>query len=455
MLSGYWTLSTARCISGFFASPSRGEGRTPLAWTAPPGPSNKHRGGPSHMAFGVGVPDALSADASSCGREHPHLTRHDELVHPMEDWATQLMTRLPPPSPCRRHAFGMRGRRASRNRRNQLRSYWSFLKRGRLAFVLAVVTIAGISNSATAQSKKETAPQATAQPSPAKPKVPAGSDPGGVAVAIIGSGVNYTLPQIANRLARDGEGDIIGLDFIDRDNRPFDVAGPDATADGIRPYGTTLASVVLYGAPRVNNNAMPARLVPVRLPTGDPRALGGATAFIASTRARIALVAFTSPNRGDWEAFEQVAKTAPNILFVFLAGDTGQDLDKQPLYPASLQLPNAIVVTSADGDGRLAPEANRGPGSVDVAAIAIEPAALSFEGSRVEVRGSNYAAARVAGLAAALLAQYPKLSTVRLKEAVLRNASPIPSETLPSTRHGAILLTGEHIIFRFGDPHKF
>ena len=37
-----------------------------------------------------------------------------------------------------------------------------------------------------------------------KPKVPPGRDPGGVAIAVIGSGVDYTLTNIARRLARDG-----------------------------------------------------------------------------------------------------------------------------------------------------------------------------------------------------------------------------------------------------------
>ena len=35
------------------------------------------------------------------------------------------------------------------------------------------------------------------------------------------TGIDYTLPQIAQRLARDGEGELIGLDLVDNDNRPF------------------------------------------------------------------------------------------------------------------------------------------------------------------------------------------------------------------------------------------
>ena len=56
----------------------------------------------------------------------------------------------------------------------------------------------------------------------AKPSVPSGRDPGGVAIALIGTGIDYTLPLLARRLARDGEGELIGWDLEDKDRKPFD-----------------------------------------------------------------------------------------------------------------------------------------------------------------------------------------------------------------------------------------
>ena len=46
---------------------------------------------------------------------------------------------------------------------------------------------------------------ATAVAAP-KPKVPAGLDPGGVTVAVIGGGVDYRSPNFARSRARCGEG---------------------------------------------------------------------------------------------------------------------------------------------------------------------------------------------------------------------------------------------------------
>ena len=77
-----------------------------------------------------------------------------------------------------------------------------------------------------------------------KPPVPAGTDPGGVKIAIIGAGVDYTQPGIAVRLARDGEGEIIGWDFIDDDRRPF-ASGRVDTSQILLSEGQSASLVVI------------------------------------------------------------------------------------------------------------------------------------------------------------------------------------------------------------------
>src|SRR5262245_64323105 len=92
---------------------------------------------------------------------------------------------------------------------------------------------------------------ARAQAQAKKPPLPPGRDPGGVAVALIASGVDYTLPEVARGLARDGEGDLIGFDSLDNDNRPFGDGG-----------GTRVAVALL-------DKATGARLAPVRATLQD------------------------------------------------------------------------------------------------------------------------------------------------------------------------------------------
>jgi hypothetical protein len=141
---------------------------------------------------------------------------------------------------------------------------------------------------------------AQAQTPGSKPKVPPGVDPGGVAIAIIGSGLDYTDPEIAPRLARDGEGEIIGWDLVDGDNRPYLHAG----------VGTHLAKVLLstYGH---------ARLVPVRTASFDPTAVSQAIGFVMRTPARIVALPVMSAQAHDW--LRQRAERTGQMFFVVAA----------------------------------------------------------------------------------------------------------------------------------------
>ena len=60
-----------------------------------------------------------------------------------------------------------------------------------------------------------------------------------------------------------------------------------------------------------------------------------------------------SYSRDDWICFYDRAKKHPNILFVISAGNDGFDIDSNPVFPASLDLENMVVVTSSDQFGRL------------------------------------------------------------------------------------------------------
>ena len=60
------------------------------------------------------------------------------------------------------------------------------------------------------------------------PPVPAGVHPDGAeTVALIGSGIDYTDPDLLPHLARDGEGFLLAYDFVDEDTEPF----PDASME--------------------------------------------------------------------------------------------------------------------------------------------------------------------------------------------------------------------------------
>jgi hypothetical protein len=151
-----------------------------------------------------------------------------------------------------------------------------------------------------------------------KPPVPPGRDPGGVAVAVLSSGIDYTHPQMAERLARDGEGELIGWDVEDRDRQPF--------GDG----RGTAAALALLGPGDV-------RLVAVRVNPADPISLGRAIAFVAQTPARVAALAASSLAGDGWEPLRQAAAHFKAVLIIVPAQGAA-------MPPALLALDNVLGV---------------------------------------------------------------------------------------------------------------
>lgn len=251
---------------------------------------------------------------------------------------------------------------------------------------------------------------------PLNPPLSPGDDPGGVTIAHVDSGVNYLLPEIAPRLARDGEGAGLGYDYWDMDPRPFDGDTGRSPFFPIR-HGTPVASLLAKEAPR-------SRLIPYRYPRPDMTRMGDLIAAAAAGGASIVAMPLGSTRRADWTAFEQAAVAHPELLFVVSAGNDGRDIDGRPLYPASLPLENMIVVTSADAFGRLASGSNWGAVSVDLMVPAEKLEVIDFRGARGISSGASYAVPRVAALAARLKAANPTWTAAELKRAIFARAAP-------------------------------
>ena len=169
-----------------------------------------------------------------------------------------------------------------------------------------------------------------------KPKLPAGLDPGGVAIAILSTGIDYRATDIAQRLARDGEGDLIGWDLVDRDNRPFNAAAAETP---LALGGDADALVRAMGQPG-------RRVVPVRIDVRDPVSLAKAASFVAQTPARVVVVPMWTSNADQWASFGMAIKAFPDLLFIVAAGDEGRDIDREPVWPAAFGQGNVLVVSA-------------------------------------------------------------------------------------------------------------
>ena len=248
---------------------------------------------------------------------------------------------------------------------------------------------------------------------------PEGRDSGGVRVALVDSGLAYDLPLFRDRLARNGEGEPLGYDYWDLDPWPYD---GDTSRGPFLPirHGTAVASVLAREAPE-------AALIPFRYPRPDMTRMAALVRRAAEAGARVLAMPLGSRNPEDWRGFES-ALGRHDILAVVSAGNNGRDIDRNPVYPASSALENILVVTSADGFGRLARGSNWGRNSVDVMLPAENLKIVDFRGASGAASGSSYAVPRLAALAARLLAREPGLTAARLKARILARATPSPYE---------------------------
>ncbi len=248
------------------------------------------------------------------------------------------------------------------------------------------------------------------------PQVPAGADPTGIPVGLVDTGVNYLLPEIAVRLARDASGRILGYDFWDLDGRPFDVS---LAADPFFPdhHGTETASLLLEEAPV-------AKLIPYRYPRSDMSRMTALVEDAARHGIRVMNLSLASADREEWHAIIEAARAHSEMLFVAAAGNFGHNIELRPAYPASAGLANMVVVTSATVDGHLTLGVNWGPSAVDLMVPGENVVVRDFDGRRRRVSGSSYAAARVSALAACLLAGNPEWTTAELMSAMFAGARP-------------------------------
>lgn len=230
----------------------------------------------------------------------------------------------------------------------------------------------------------------TAPASAADPRVPAGTDPGGIAIALVGDGIDYTDPEIAPRLARDGEGELIGWDFVDNDRFPY----APQTKSPSAPNGTALAR-------RLIKVYRQSRLVPVRVPSMEPAVLANVIQLLARTPARIVAMPAWGDDRAKWEPFRQAAAQASGLLLVVAGGDAGTLGGHAPAWPAAFRLDNVVAASPAAFHPGLAgsPTATGAAAAVDAWVVA--PGASMFPSlagkSALEL---DEAVALAAGLAA-------------------------------------------------------
>ena len=196
-------------------------------------------------------------------------------------------------------------------------------------------------------------------------------------LAIADTGVNYLLPEIQPHIARTANGNLLGYDFWDMDERPFD---SDPRQNPYYPFhhGTTVFSVLAAEAP------------------GEA----------------IAVYRFPAINMCRYkELINHAVNAGVRVMNISMGSN---NIDEHPVYPAALSLDNLFVVSSSDHFGRPGAASNTGSQHVDIFVPAEQVSVTDHRGVRTTTGGTSYAAPRVAALAVRYLRANPDADTQQI-----------------------------------------
>ncbi len=293
-----------------------------------------------------------------------------------------------------------------------------------------------------------------------------------IIVAVIDTGVDYThedlLPNMwrnkneipNNGIDDDKNGfidDVIGWDFLDNDNKPYDLASTNIgdLMNGANPgHGTHCAGNVGAkggngkGISGMNPNAQIMAMRFIGDKGGTTTGAIGAIRYAVDNGAKVLSNSWGSEGEDPAEAADNLALQEAiqyamdkNVLFIAAAANSGNDNDGDPkkaAFPASYPHDNIISVAAIDSANGLASFSNYGAKSVDIGAPGVKIFSTTvgnhYSDTVIELLGANWdgtsmACPHVAGAAALYWSAHPEKNWKQVKDAILTSAKPIPSLT--------------------------
>ena len=275
-----------------------------------------------------------------------------------------------------------------------------------------------------------------------------GSD--SVVVAVVDTGIDYNHPDLAaniwnnideipsNGIDDDGNGyidDIRGWNFYGNTNDPMDGNTNDNTY-----HGTHCAGIL--GADGNNGIGVTGvnwevKIMPLRV-ANESGSLTDADAIEAINYASANgadVISLSWGSDSDAQALKDAIDNSPAIV-VCAAGNhkPGLDTDNFPFYPASFNSTNIISVGASDGTDARSWFSNYGIISVDLVAPGVSIFSTNISSANTTVsyqyhymKGTSIATPFVAGVAALVKAENPRLTSTQIKNVILNNVDVLPS----------------------------
>ena len=278
-----------------------------------------------------------------------------------------------------------------------------------------------------------------------------------VVVAVIDSGVDFGHPDLVGEAwtnpGETGLGrEVNGIDddrngYVD-DVHGYDVCHDDSTVHDLGQdwHGTAVASLIAAGINGVGmaGIAPGVRIMAVKFldDTGssDCGTFSDAVAAIeyaTANGARILNTSWGATASADQVSALRAAIVASGALVVASAGNggddsVGDDLDREPIYPAAFSASNILTVTAIQNEAGLSGFSNYGEGTVDVAApgediVVAMPATATEPASWSLADGTSFAAPFATGVAALAASVRPELldDPVALRRRVISTGWPL------------------------------
>ena len=266
-----------------------------------------------------------------------------------------------------------------------------------------------------------------------------------IVVAVIDTGVSYTHPDLNDNMWRnpgetagngiddDGNGfidDIYGWDFVNNDANPMDDNKHGTHVAGtIAAEGNNSSGVV---GVNWNSSIMALKF----LSSGGSGTTANAILslnYATMMRELYGVNVRVASNSWGGGAFSQGLFDAisnmndAGILFVAAAGNSSDNADVSPHYPAAYNVPNVISVAATDRYDHLASFSTYGLNSVDLGAPGVDILSTVLNGGYSSLSGTSMATPHVSGVAALAWSIAPNATVSEVKAALLDGVDPIPA----------------------------